>query len=604
MTNTDQDRFIASAAGRFFDPDGVYAYQCVDTAIAYAIACFPGVPWETSFGRGNANMHYPKDNAYFQSIPNVDGDLNSYPQRGDIVIWGGDSYNPYGHIAVVVEADAYTMLVLQQNADGSAAQPTTLARIGYHNPGTGTVVGWLRPKVAGSAPAPAPAPAGTLQGIDISKHQRGIDIAATGSQFAIIKATEGIGYTDPEFRANLDAARRAGDLVGFYHMARPWAQDGNNPRAEAEWFVSVILQHLGPDDVVVLDWEMDRVDDTAWAAEFQAIVAELTQKSPWIYMNRSHATSLPWGHHRGAWPLWGALYPSNSEQGWGPLNGTPEFDGWNLVAWQYTQTGRLAGHSGTIDLNVFFGDAAAWRTLAAGGDYKAPVISSGASIAGVAQVVVEAGDTLSRIATQFNVNLDALIKANPGINPDLIYPGQVLNLPGAGGPAEMPGAVSKCVVEAGDTLAGIATQFNVDLGALVALNGISNPDLIFPGQVLALPGAAAPLSAGQCVVEAGDTMGAIAAQFGVQLGALIAANPQIANPDHIQVGQVLNLPGNSGPAVAPAPQPSGHGQVIVEAGDTLSLIAAQFGSTAEDIARANGISNPDYIQVGQVLNIP
>jgi lysozyme len=42
----------------------------------------------------------------------------------------------------------------------------------------------------------------------------------------------------------------------------------------------------------------------------------------------------------------------------------------------------------------------------------------------------------------------------------------------------------------------------------------------------------------------------------------------------------------------------------VDPGDTLSSIAAQFGSTAEAIAAANGISNPDYIQAGQVLNIP
>jgi len=58
-------------------------------------------------------------------------------------------------------------------------------------------------------------------------------------------------------------------------------------------------------------------------------------------------------------------------------------------------------------------------------------------------------------------------------------------------------------------------------------------------------GAAARLGTGstrQCIVEAGDTMGLIALQFGVDVHALIAANPQVTNPDVIQPGQVLNLP--------------------------------------------------------------
>ncbi len=548
MTNADQDRFLNSAAGKFFDPDGVYAYQCVDTAIAYAIACFPGVAWETTFGRNNANGHFPKDGDFFQSIPNIVGDLDSIPQRGDIVIWGGDSFNPYGHIAVVVEADAWTMLVLQQNADGSAQQPTSLARVGYDQPGTGGVVGWLRPKVSGSNPAPVPAPSGVLNGVDISKYQAGIDLAAGGAQFAILKASEGAGYTDPAFLGNLNEARRAGLQVGFYHFARPWATPDNTARAEAEWFVSVVHPHLGPDDVVVLDWEADRVEDTAWAAEFQNIVAGATEKRPWIYMNRNHATTLNWGAAKDSWPLWGAAYPSNAAQGWGPVNHVPDFGGWNLVAWQYSQTGKLAGHGGSVDLNVFYGTAENWRALAAGGSYAPPAVVLAPPVTGVSQCVVESGDTLYGIATQFGVVLGDLIAVNPGINPDLIYPGQVLNLPGGGGPASLPGAVSQCVVEPGDTLAGIAAQFGVDLGELVALNGLADPNLIFPGQVLALP--------------AKQT------------------------------------------AVAPAPAPAGHGQWIVDPGDSLGYIGSQYGVSAEAIAAANGLSNPDLIYPGQVLNIP
>jgi putative chitinase len=76
----------------------------------------------------------------------------------------------------------------------------------------------------------------------------------------------------------------------------------------------------------------------------------------------------------------------------------------------------------------------------------------------------------------------------------------------------------------------------------------------------------------------------------------IARANGISNPDFIQVGQQLSIPGAGGSAPA-----QGY---TVQPGDTLSGIAARHGSTVDAIARANGISNPDFIQVGQQLSIP
>ena len=153
-TNSAQERFLTGSAGKFLDPDGVYRYQCVDVAIAYAMACFPDKNWERdTFGRGNANMHFPKNNGYWDSINNIPGDVNSIPQRGDIVIWAGDAYNPFGHIAVVLQADAHQVVVLQQNADGSGNLPVEVASLPYIRDGLGYLVGWLRPRVKPDAPA-------------------------------------------------------------------------------------------------------------------------------------------------------------------------------------------------------------------------------------------------------------------------------------------------------------------------------------------------------------------------------------------------------------------------------------------------------------------
>lgn len=103
-------------------------------------------------------------------------------------------------------------------------------------------------------------------------------------------------------------------------------------------------------------------------------------------------------------------------------------------------------------------------------------------------------------------------------------------------------------------------------------------------------------------IQRGDTLSALARRFGTSVDALMRANPQIRNPNLIIAGQSLNLPG-SGDSFEPAP-PAGGGQYTVRPGDTLSAIGARFGVSYMDIARANGIANPNLIYAGQRLTIP
>jgi LysM repeat protein len=92
-------------------------------------------------------------------------------------------------------------------------------------------------------------------------------------------------------------------------------------------------------------------------------------------------------------------------------------------------------------------------------------------------------------------------------------------------------------------------------------------------------------------VRRGDTLWAIAQRHGVSLQALIEANPQLSDPDRIQVGQRINLPGE-------------QRSVTVQRGDTLSGIADRFGVSTAALARANGIDDPDLIFPGDRLRIP
>ena len=108
-------------------------------------------------------------------------------------------------------------------------------------------------------------------------------------------------------------------------------------------------------------------------------------------------------------------------------------------------------------------------------------------------------------------------------------------------------------------------------------------------------------------VQPGDTLYAIAGRFGTTVQAIVAAN-NIANPNIIHVGQVLTIPGEGGsPGPTPTPPPpggGGGGTYTVAPGDTLSAIARRFGTTWQEIAALNNISNPNIIHVGQVLQIP
>ena len=176
-------------------------------------------------------------------------------------------------------------------------------------------------------------------------------------------------------------------------------------------------------------------------------------------------------------------------------------------------------------------------------------------------------------------------------------------------------------IRPGDTLSGIAARYNTTVGALLSANPqISNPNMIYAGQELNLPGydgqntyqpppppAPVNLGAGNAgyVVKSGDTLGAIAARYGTTYQAIAAANG-ISNPNMIYVGQVLNIAGAAGaaPAPAPAPAPSSSGRYTVQPGDTLGAIAARFGTSYQAIAAASGITNPNRIYPGQVLTIP
>lgn len=108
------------------------------------------------------------------------------------------------------------------------------------------------------------------------------------------------------------------------------------------------------------------------------------------------------------------------------------------------------------------------------------------------------------------------------------------------------------------------------------------------------------------VVQPGDTLEGIARRLGTSVDALAQLN-ELANPNRIIAGATLLLPGEQGDAPAPAAgtaQDQAVGTHVVAPGEVLSRIAAQYGMSVQALVDANGLSDANYIRVGQRLTIP
>src|SRR5215207_5262968 len=216
-------------------------------------------------------------------------------------------------------------------------------------------------------------------------------------------------------------------------------------------------------------------------------------------------------------------------------------------------------------------------------------------------VTVVSGDTLRKIADRCGTTVSALRLANPETGwGNLIYPGQVLLLPGS--ILGTDGGYLIYIVARGDTLRSLAARFGSTVDSIIASNpSITNANLIYEGQRLTIyatapgnpPPTTPPPASGQTYyVVRGDTLRIIAAKFGTTVDAILKANPRITNANIIYVGQAITIPG------------VGVSTYVVQRGDTLRIIANKFGTTVDALLTLNPkITNANIIYVGQVINI-
>lgn len=183
-------------------------------------------------------------------------------------------------------------------------------------------------------------------------------------------------------------------------------------------------------------------------------------------------------------------------------------------------------------------------------------------------------------------------------------------------------------VKAGDTLSRIAAQFKMNLAQIAALNQISNLNAIRVGQVLKVsnaagsnntqnttqPSAGAPTNTAPSTtgytVKSGDTLSAVAAANGVSLANLLSWN-NLSLQAIIYPGQKLTIQNANNATITtpnapttnttPTVTPSTSGSYTVKSGDTLYGIAAKLGTNVQTLLSLNGLQLSSTIYVGQVL---
>ena len=318
-------------------------------------------------------------------------------------------------------------------------------------------------------------------GIDISNWQGSIDFSQvknSGTQIVYILASQGNYFIDSYLQAFYNGAISNGLLVGFYHFFDPAV----SVDAQAQYFTNAI-KGLTSNCKLVLDLEKagnyGASELSELAVEFLEKVKALTNTEVAIYTYVSFANNnIVSGYGLENYPLWIAEYGVNSPQG-NPIWGNSH------AGWQYSDTGSVAGVSGNVDMDVFTEEMLLEESSRIVGDSSSTNNNSNSnSNSSYIYYTVQSGNTLSGIAEEYGTTVNTLVALNGISNPNLIYVGQVLKIPVSGSESTSNSTVTTYTVQSGDTLSGIALKFGTTVNHLVAINGISNPNLIYVGQVL------------------------------------------------------------------------------------------------------------------------
>lgn len=311
------------------------------------------------------------------------------------------------------------------------------------------------------------------KGIDISHHQGDIDFEKLKGNidFAMVRTSYGSFYEDKKYKQNINGLEKINVPYGLYHFS--YATDVETAKKEASSFINLI-KNYNPTYPVVIDIEYSdrtadvRKDTLVDIADTFCKMVEEAGYYVMIYANLDYFNNKLNSSVLDKYDKWLAQWTSK------PTYNKP------FGIWQYSSKGSVPGISGNVDLNISYKDyPLIIKGNGTSGNIKEPVKENNKEI----NYVVKKGDTLSEIASKYDTTYQKLASYNNIANPNKIFPGQIIKIPGLSSNINPV----TYVVKKGDTLSSIASKYGTDWNTLYQKNkGVigSNPNLIKPGQIL------------------------------------------------------------------------------------------------------------------------
>ena len=310
----------------------------------------------------------------------------------------------------------------------------------------------------------------------MSRYQGDIDFARVrkdGISAVYIRSSLGSTYIDPKFEQNARNAQANGLLIGFYHYVTALS---TSPVESQARFCARTVRNNTFNMRLAMDFEsfggLSKRTLNAVARTFMNTLAKESGKELVIYTGAYNARNL-WDQSLAKdYPLWVAEY--------GPK--LPEYNskwpGW--VGFQFSNKGSIDGIRGYVDLDQFTDGILLSNENPDPEEPENPTQPDQKLIL----ITVQPGDTLTSIASKYGTTVSEIVRLNDIKDPNFIRAGEKLYVRVDADHPQAP--ENTYVVQPGDTLSGIAHRFSTTVDNLVKINNISNPDRIYPGQIIRL----------------------------------------------------------------------------------------------------------------------
>lgn len=254
-----------------------------------------------------------------------------------------------------------------------------------------------------------------LRGIDVSSNQPANICDLVEYDFAIVKASGNPpqyswNYVNKYMRQQADAVLNRGKLLGLYHFTYGL----EDPNREADHFCDTVAAYVGR-AILVIDYE-DKATGKGrdWVRRMCERVKARTGVIPFIYASSSVISEQDLGGL--GYPIWSANY----WRGYDRVNGY-DTSGMKMgyaasKIWQFTSSGRLAGYSGNLDLDVAYMDASEWQGFAGSSGTSQPAPSAPAYSTGAYRLTADGLRVRTGAGTNYRVKAYSELTANAKAN--------------------------------------------------------------------------------------------------------------------------------------------------------------------------------------------